>query len=479
MVAMTALDLSRRRGPVLNHLARLESWYDLTMTLTPLLVTLRLNSGSQTSSPISCVPHEYNLDMETKLGDKWAGHIQSLRINFQTYLLNMNHGTNQSGTVPHHMVNVLFDSGDLTEISRPIDNEALYLPCFSNSERWTLELTVNPVSRCGVLVFIPSRVSTSVSSYILLTLQDNQLTLRLRTEVIVRETRVPCDRSNDWLLITMDRTEDTYGISVNGRPRTEIFSSTTLNSEETRVNIACSGNMIVGAVPRSYKAQLSLDLSNDQILLPLKGTLASIVLNNRSIDLLGVLSQKQTAPYQYSGYATSSASKYTELSIVQGSPLVLNCPTTRPLSAHTDQHLAHAEWLLMDMPIFNNTSTLCNITENNLMTSLRCTSRTKFDLTGFYSCYRGPGFDSPSVVFSYGVYVHDENLDSLQSFTHTPLSLLLAVLVTLCVWLLVELIVDLSRGYGLFRADLLPEESARLLHDYMKSEEVARLKKVT
>lgn len=47
----------------------------------------------------------------------------------------------------------------------------------------------------------------------------------------------------------------------------------------------------------------------------------------------------------------------------------------------------------------------------------------------------------------------------------------------LVLWLLLELFVNISRGYGLFWTDLRPEEEAQLRDEYMRSEEVKRLKK--
>jgi hypothetical protein len=55
-------------------------------------------------------------------------------------------------------------------------------------------------------------------------------------------------------------------------------------------------------------------------------------------------------------------------------------------------------------------------------------------------------------------------------------SLLVILLIMLLLWLLVEYIINLYRGYGLYRNILKPEQTSLLLSEYLKSEEAGRLK---
>ncbi|KAI5709924.1 hypothetical protein M8J75_004233 [Diaphorina citri] len=435
---------------------------------------------------VPCGPAVYSLNEQTTLGGKFVGQVQNFIVNFETYRLSVNHTSTQSYITPHHLYNIVYDSGDLNEVSRNLKSEALFLPCYSNSRHWSIELTLRLSAVFGVLLFIPGDVAT-----LLVTLQEDHVTMRIETEETVRETRVSWDLQVDtWLLIGVERSENAYGISINGKPATTIPSNARLNNRTVEITIACFGNIIVGAVPRQHRTLLSRSMSHEKLLIPLSCSVASILLNNQSLDLLTLPSRKQETPYLISSYTASKSMNYKELSIIPGRPLLLYCVNSlHSLSTGSD-------WLLFDSPdpVSDEISHIaciithhfrhniaCNVTKSSVMTSLRCISQNQFYLSGFYSCYvrgLGSGFDSRPLVYTYGVYIQDAKPGILMYSDVFPFqsgSLLVLLLIMLLLWLLVEYIINLYRGYGLYSNHLKPEQTSLLLSEYMKSEEAARL----
>ncbi|XP_026677432.1 uncharacterized protein LOC113466322 [Diaphorina citri] len=208
----------------------LDEWHEVLSSVTSYQVTLRVDSSDPVySTPLVCGPAVYSLNEQTTLGGKFVGQVQTLIVNFETFRLSVNHTSTQSYVTPHHLYNIVYDSGDLNEVSRNLKSEALFLPCYSNSRHWSIELTLRLSAVFGVLLFIPGDVAT-----LLVTLQEDHVTMRIETEDTVRETRVSWDLQVDTWLLTL----------------------------------------------------LSRSMSHEKLLMPLSCSVASISLNNQSLDLL-------------------------------------------------------------------------------------------------------------------------------------------------------------------------------------------------